>query len=272
MHRIENQLVKIRNLMKAEQAIAFDTLELANKKLQIFTQLSALQGTESILESQLKFLINEPELEPVQLPEELPVDLNLDDINVYYQLATEHRPELNQINARIKSTGYFASTLEGAFYPMINASGSYNRARFDGFIFDGSWIDFYNVMLTFQWELWNWNRDKRKVQQTQLESERLDLASRELLNTIRQQVKTAYQILKITMKQVYLQQQLAEQEAERFRQTRERFQQELTTILDLNSAENDLTSAQLELEKSKILWHKYKLQLDHATGLIGIKN
>jgi len=270
--RIDNQLVKIKNMMAAQQAIAFDTLELANKKLQIFTQLSSLQGTAAILESQLKYLINEPELEPVQASEKSLIDLSIDDISTYFQLAMDHRPELQQINAQKKGTGYYAKTLEGAYYPVISASGSYNTARLDGYIFDGSWIDFYNIMLTFQWELWSWNKDKRKVQQVQLESERLDIATRELFNNIRQQVKTAYQMLEITGKQVYLQQQLAEQETERFRQTRERFQQGLTTMLDLNSAENDLTSAQLELEKSKILWHKYKLQLDHATGIIGVKN
>lgn len=270
--RIDNQITKIRNLLLAQQATAYDTLELSNKKLQIFTQLSSLKGTTAILESQLKYLINEPELDAVQKPGNILIDMNLDEINNYFQLAMEHRPELQQINAQKKGTGHYASTLEGAYYPVINASGSYNAGRLDGYIFDGSWFDFYNIMLTFQWELWSWNKDKRKVQQVQLESERLDLAQQELLNNIQQQVKNAYQMLDITRNQVYLQQQLAEQEAERFRQTNERFQQGVTTILDLNSAENDLTSAELELEKSKILWHKYKLQLDHATGIIGINN
>jgi outer membrane protein TolC len=100
----------------------------------------------------------------------------------------------------------------------------------------------------------------------------LDIALQELFNNIEQQVKTAYQMLEITRNQIHLQNQLVQQEKERFRQTHERYGQGLTTILDLNSAENDLTTAQLELEKTKILWHKNKLQLEFATGVIGINS
>ena len=269
IHRINSQLTKIKNLLEAQQATSFDTLELANKKLQIMTQLSALDGQTEILISKLKYMVNDQSLPDINKPESILIELNLDDISAYYQLAKNNRPELHQLSARKQGQNAFTQALKSAYYPMINASGAYNRARLDGFIFDGSWIDLYSVFVTLQWELWAWNRDKSKVQQARLETERLDIASQELVNNIEQQVKTSYQMLEITRKQIYLQDQLVQQEQERFRQTRERHEQGLTTTLDLNSAENDLTTAQLELEKTKILWHKNKLQLDFATGIIG---
>jgi outer membrane protein TolC len=269
INRINSQLTKIRNLRAAQQATAFDTLELANKKLQIITQLAALDGQSEILTSGLKYLVNDQSLPEINKPGNIAIDLNLDQISAYYQLARSNRPELRQLSARMLGQSSFTQALKAAYYPRISASGAYNRARLDGLIFDGSWIDLYSVFVTFQWEIWAWNRDKRKVQQARLEVERLDIASQELVNNIEQQVKTAYQMLEITRKQIYLKDQLVQQEQERFRQTRERQQQGLTTMLDLNSAENDLTTAQLELEKTKILWHKNKLQLDFATGIIG---
>ncbi len=269
INRLNNQLTKIRNLMAAQQATAFDTLELANKKLQIITLLSSLKGKTNILMSQLRYLVNDQELPDINKPEIVVIDLKLEDLSSYYQIALSNRSELNQISARIKGQNSYTNAVKAAYYPMINLSGGYNKARFDGLIFDGSWIDLYNVYITLQWEFWAWNRDKRKVQQARLDSERLDIASQELIHNIEQQVKTAYQMLEITRDQIYLQDQLVQQEKERFRQTRERHEQGLMTTLDLSSAENDLTSAQLELEKTKILWHQNKLQLDFATGIIG---
>jgi len=269
INRIENQLIKIKNLLSAQQATAFDTLELANKKLQIQTQLSSLKGQTDIIESQLRYMINEPNLTGLDKSGEFTADITLGDISDYFQLAIEKRPEMRQVAARKRGQSHFTNALEAAYYPMISASGAYNKARLDGFIFDGSWFDFYSVFLTLQWELWSWKKDKRKVQQSKLEIERIEIASQDLILSIEQQVRTAYRMLEITRDQMLLQQRLVEQETERFRQTRERYQQGLTSVLDLNSAENDLTSAQLELQKSKILWHKNKLQLDYATGNIG---
>ena len=270
INRINNQLTRIKNLLEARQVTSFDTLELANKKLQIITQLATLKGQTIILISKLKYLVNDQNLQDINKPEHITIDLKLDDLPAYFQIARNNRPELKQFSARKNGQDFYANALKSSYYPMINASGAYNKARLDGFIFDGSWIDFYSVFVTFQWEIWAWHKDKRKVQQAKLESERLDIALQELFTNIEQQVKTAYQMLEITRNQIHLQNQLVLQETERFRQTHERYEQGRTTILDLNSAENDLTTAQLELEKTKILWHKNKLQLEFATGVIGI--
>jgi outer membrane protein len=269
VERINFQLTKIKNLLEADQVTAFDTLELANKKLLIQTQLSGIQGETRILFSKLKYMVNAQNLPEVSRPASAQIDLSLTNLATCYDLALTNRPEIQQISEKRSGQLAYSDVLRGAYYPVVSASGAYNKARLDGLVFDGSWIDLYSVFVTFQWELWAWNRDKKKVQQAQLDIQRIDLATQELKDNIRQQVKTAYQMLEITRDKIYLQNQLVEQETERFRQTRERYEQGLTTILDLNSAENDLTAAQLELEKTKILWHKNMLQLDFATGIIG---
>ena len=272
IQRIDNQLIKIRNLLEAKQVTPFDTLELANKKLQIFTQVTALHGQMNILYSQLRYLTNTTDLKEIETAQSTAANFSLDPLDNYFQIAWQKRPELRQIAAQKRSNSFTSGIIKGAFYPTLAVSGAYNNASLDGFVFDGNWIDFYSVFLSFQWDLWNWRRDARKVQQVKLETDRLELANQDLIAQIRQQVFIAYQILETTQQQIALQDQLVVQEEERFRQSRERYERGLTTILDLSSAENDLTTAQLELHKTKILWHKNKLQLDFATGIIGIKN
>jgi len=267
--RLATQLTIVRNFLVAEQATPLDTLEVANRKLQIATQLFGILGQKKILVSHLEYMLNESDLPEITLLDLESVDLGLKPLDSYQQIALQKRPELANINAQILGQTYSTDIARAAYYPVVSASGAYNNARLDGFIFDGSWIDFYSVILNFQWELWGWHRDKRKVQQATLESQRLDLMHQQLLSDIKQQVKTAYQNLLINKEQIMLNQQLVQQEKERYRQTQERYQQGIINLLDMTTAEVDLTTAQLELHKTKIDWFKNKLRLNHAIGMIG---
>ena len=68
INRINNQLTRIKNLLEARQVTSFDTLELANKKLQIITQLATLKGQTIILISKLKYLVNDQNLQDINKP------------------------------------------------------------------------------------------------------------------------------------------------------------------------------------------------------------
>lgn len=270
--RLQNQLIKIRNMLEAKQVTPFDTLELSNKKLQIYTHLVALQGEINILTHNLHYLTNSSDLPPIDPMQNIAADITLSPIDDYFQTAWKNRPELRQIVAQKRSLDFTTGILEAAYYPTLAVSGAYNNARLKGAMFDGNWIDFYSVFLSFQWELWNWRRDARKVEQVRLDTDRLDLANQDLISRIRQQVITAYQILETNLQQINLGEQLVRQEKERYRQSHERYERGQITVLDLNTAENDLTTAELELQNTRIQWHKHKLQLDFATGIIGMNN
>ena len=174
----------IENLYHSDQATSFDTLEISNKKLQIENQLAILKDAEQILWSNFKYLLNEDELPHLKLlsPESLPhTSFNEND---QMQQAIQNRPELKNLSALKKAQLMYSGALKAAYYPQLSASFGYNFLKMSGDLFIDKWSNFYSVMINFQWELWNWNRDSKKVQQARLDVQNLELQEQQLIKEL----------------------------------------------------------------------------------------
>ena len=269
LSRARNQLEKTRNLLAAEQVTWFDTLEVSNRMLELTTTLNELEGNFAILQDRIAHLMNVSESPRITLQAVEPPPADNENLDELKQIAMMNRPELGTIHAKRNLQQYQIKLNQAAFYPVISASGGFNYGHLDGFFFTGEWVDFYNVMINFEWELWDWNRDRDKVQQSELELQRLDLEEKQLLLDITNEIKEVYEQRGIISRQIELQKRLYKQEKDRYDITRERYQQGLTTALDLSSAEHALTSAHLQLQRTYIDWYKNNLRLAYVTGQIG---
>jgi outer membrane protein len=268
INRLKNQQKRINNLYTSERATPYDTLEIFNKKLQIENQLSLLKDTEKILWSNFKYLLNEEELPPLSsLPTDF-TEITLQSHNDYFQDAIQIRPELKNLSTQKKAQLIISDGLKARYYPHLSASFGFNFLKMTGDLFIDEWTNFYSFLINFQWELWNWNRDSKKVQQAKLDLQNLELQESQLIEDIKHQIKIAYQNLLSTQKNIILQKKLVSQEKEKFRITEERYNQGLATFLDLDSSELDYTAAETELYKNYINWYKNRLHLDYATGMI----
>ena len=268
INRIKNQQKRIKNLFESERATPFDTLEVSNKRLQIENQLAILQDAEKILWSNFMYLLNEEELPPLnKLSPELS-QFSLQNHNDYIQQAIQIRPELKNLSAQKKAQLIYSDGLKARYYPHLSASVGFNFLKMTGDLFIDEWTNFYSFLINFQWELWNWNRDAKKVQQARLDLQNLELQETQLIQDIKHQIKIAYQNLLSTQKKIVLQKKLVRQEQEKYRITEERYNQGLATFLDLDSSELDYTAAETGLLKYYINWYKNRLQLDFATGTI----
>jgi outer membrane protein TolC len=268
INRINNQQKRINNLFVSEQATPYDTLEISNKKLQIENQLAILKDVEKILWSNFKYLLNEEELPPLS---PLSTELNqitLQDQKDYVQLAIQIRPEFKNLSAQKKAQIIYSDVLKARYYPHLSASIGFNFLKMTGDLFIDEWTNFYSVLINFQWELWNWNRDSKKVQQAKLDIRNLELQELQFMQDIKHQIKIAYQNLLSTQRKIVLQKKLVSQEQKKYRITEERYNQGLATFLDLDSSELAFTEAETELRKNYINWYKNRLQLDFATGMI----
>ncbi|MDA0746780.1 MAG: TolC family protein, partial [bacterium] len=69
--RAEDHLKRVRNFYEAEQATAFDTLEVANRKLELVAQYRRLEHTEDLLRDRLAYAMNvaDPPEVPALRPE-----------------------------------------------------------------------------------------------------------------------------------------------------------------------------------------------------------
>ena len=268
INRINNQQKNIYNLYMSEQATPFDTLEISNKKLQIENQLAIVQDAEKILWSNFKYLLNEEELPPLDPLSPGMIQFTMVDQTDHIQLAIQTRPELKNLSVQKKAQLIYSDVLKARYYPNFSASFGFNVLKMTGDLFIDEWTNFYSVMINFQWELWNWNRDSKKVQQARLDFQNIELQESQIIQDIKHQIKVAYQNLQSSQKTIKLQQKLVGQEKERYRITEERYNQGLATFLDLDSSELAYTSAETELHKYYITLYKNRLLLDFATGII----
>ena len=267
--RANNQLQRMHNLFDADQITAFDTLEVANRKLQLHNHLLKLDNLNQILVSKLGHILNKEDLPNIERLTPESVDLTLKELTDYQNQAVQQRPELQQILSLQQAQSFGMKALKSAYYPQIYSSFSYHYARPGVNFFKDEWMDYYTAGVKLQWNLWNWKKDQRKVRQMSYEKQRLGLQNQQLIQNIQQQVKEAYQQLKTTLQQIQLQKQLLQQEKERYRITEEKYQQGQISALDVSTAEHALTQAHLEQQKNYINWYQYRLQLDFANGKIG---
>lgn len=269
IERVDAQLTTARNFYFAEQIPAFDTLEVANRKLQLQNQLQNLKNIHQILLTNFKFALNTDSLVQITPAAVLKTGLSVPPLNDFYTKAIRHRPELEKVTVLQQAQLFRARALKSAYYPQLSAIASYHYFRLNADFAYDKWQDFYTIGLNFQWNIWNWKRDKRAVEQAHLDYKRLDIVSEQIVQNIKQQVTEAYKYLDNSRQQIQLQKKLVTQEEERYRITREKFEQGQATNLDLTGAERALTEAKLLLEQNYIRWYQYQLQLDFATGVIG---
>lgn len=263
------QLERLHNLLSAQQISSFDTLEIANRKLDISNRIQLVQDQYKILQSKLEYLLNVTSLPEIEYHAAEETGYILKPLDEYQTMAAAKRPELRQVSVSQQLQQTITSTYKASFYPQLNAQITYHYARPGVNMFKDDWMKYYTFNINLQWELWNWKRDAGKVQQATLEQQKLDLENQKLVNDIKQQVKEVYLYLQSLTQQILLQKRLVEQESERYRITQEKYQQGLVTSLDLNTAEHALTEAQLQLQENYISWQKYRIQLAFVCGTIG---
>lgn len=269
IRRVDYRLQQARNLFYAGQAAAFDTLEVANRKLQYQSQLQNLRNLYRVLLTQFRHVLNtEAPLDVERLAIET-VELSLESADDYLAVAAAHRPELKQLAALQQAELYRSRSLQSAYFPQVYANASYHYARPGVNFFSDEWMTYYTFGVGLQWEIWNWSRDRRRVQQSRLEYDKLDLQSRQLLQNVRQQVTEAYEYLQTAREQILFQRRIVAQEMERYRITESKYAEGQAANLDVSAAETSLLEAELLLQQNYIQWYQYKLQLDFATGAIG---
>lgn len=269
IRRADIQLQNARNLFLADQSAAFDTLEAANRKLMLQTELLAIENAFDNKRIKFRHLLNVAEPIAIERAAVTPSSTIAGSLEENLVIAANQRPELQQLGALQKAQLYQGNAAESAFYPQIFANLSMNTLLPGISFLEQKWTSFFVVSVGFQWNIWNWKQDHRRVQQSRLEMNKLDLQTRQILQNIRQQVTEVHQLLQNTREQIHLQKQLVAQQKERYRIASALYQEGQVTNLDISAAETALTESELRLQQSYIRWQQLRLQLDFATGSLG---
>ncbi len=265
--RLDLQLQKVRSFFRSEQATSFDTLEVFNRRLELANRLQQLRRYERIILTQLQHVLNDSvTVRIAETPPHSRPPIRLLPLPSYFQQALQSRPELQQLSLREKAQSHKIRIAKSALWPQIFASASFHYARPGVNFFEDEWMTYYTVGIQMQWRLWTWRQDGYRIQQAQIEQERLRLQKRALIQDIRQQVQEAYLNLQSALEQIRLQERLVDQERERYRRVSEQYDQGQAALLDLRNAEIRLTEAELQLQSNYIEAYQAHLQLQFAIG------
>ena len=268
--RADLHLQRARSLFRAAQATAFDTLEVANRKLRLLNRKRQLENARRILEARLRRLIGGKDLpEMPTAVEDQKIDQTLPPLDSLLQRAQVFRPELQALQAKIEMDNAKSRVARSLYFPQIYGSATYHYARPGVNFFRDEWMSYYTVGIGLKWDLWNWGQRHLQVQQAELSRRASELQQMDMKNQVEEQVKEAYYRLLTLRDQIDLQQRLVEQERERYRLTRIRYKQSQATSLDLSDAEKSLYSAELTQKQYWVQWQTAWLQLQFATGTIG---
>ncbi len=264
--RTVKNLEMVRNLYRAGQATRYDTMRVANRLLSLRAAQIRLTHQKEMLRTQLETLLNYSPIDSLQMFTLDEVNLTLQPQEVYLRQALANRPELQQLHYQGEVARFRQKMATSRYFPQIFASASYHYARPGVNFFQREWMDYYTLGIHLQWELWNWGRTGKQVQQASLAMEQTRLAQEQLRNTIRQEITEIYQNLQNDLEQIEVKRQLLEQEKERYRVTREKYRQGVATLVDLTDAEAALTRADLQLRQAYVSFLIHQARMQMATG------
>jgi outer membrane protein len=266
--RGEQDLQLVKNFLQAGQVSPFDTMKVANHVLNLNTQFQSLQHQQIIILSQLAYILNIQSISSIKPVDLKNIPLSLETFEYYKNAALKSRPELSQIRNQIAAQQYRRNALRSGFLPQVYGQASYHYARPGVNFFKDEWMNYYTVGISLNWELWNWGKTRNQVRQAQYTTSILTTEQEKLIESVKQDMKQAYESLFSDRDQIYMTTKLVDQEKERYRITREKYQQGLATTIDLSDAENSLTVAELQLQQSYINWLKDQVNMRYLTGTI----
>jgi outer membrane protein TolC len=266
--RLEVQLEQARSLFKAAQAMAYDTLQVYNQTLQLKIQLDQNQRDQRLVDLQMARLLDLPEVRPVaetELQKPPAFSLSLDTLK---QTARQRRPELSGVRLGQRSAQLSRKLAKSSYFPDIGAEAKYHYAKPGLNQVANEWMDYSTIGVSLQWNLWRWQQDRHRLEEAEVEYNRLTIEERELLRSIDYEVERSWENANFAAKQIQLAERLLAQQQERYRIVSAQQREGVATTNDVIVAEADLTQAELQLQRALIQFYLSQSEILLATGVI----
>jgi outer membrane protein TolC len=266
--RLDVQLDQARSLFKAAQAMAYDTLQVYNQTLQLKIQLDQNQRDQRLVDLQMARLLDLPEVRPVaeaDLQKPPAFSLSLDTLK---QTAIQRRPELSGVRLGQRSAQLSRKLAKSTYFPDIGAEAKYHYAKPGLNQVTNEWMDYTTIGVSLQWNLWRWQQDRHRVEEAEVEYNRLTIEERELLRGIDYEVERSWENANFSAKQIQLAERLLAQQQERYRIVSTQQREGVATTNDVIVAEADLTQAELQQQRALIQYYLSQSEIALATGVI----
>jgi len=266
--RLAVQLDQTRNLLKAAQVMAYDTLQVFNQALQLRIQADQNQRDQRLADLQMTRLLDLAEARPMAEADLLQPAAVVPPLDSLKQQARRQRPELAGIRLGQRAAELTRKLAASNYFPEVGAEAKYHYAKPGIDQFANEWMDYATIGVSLQWNLWRGQQDRHRVQQAEIEYERLTLEERELLRNLEYDVEKSWENRQFAIKQIQLAERLFAQQEERYRIVTAQQREGVATTNDVIVAEADLTQAELQLQRALIQYYISRAEMLLATGTI----
>lgn len=207
------------------------------------------QDTEIEIQGQLEYRDYSPELEKNLI------------------LASQKRPEINQILFQRKMAAEMLKTIRASRLPSIAISGTYNfwsdRLNFN----KDFWQDYYTINLVFSFPIFNGLSISAQEAQAQAAIKELDLTTQGLEDSIEFEVRQSILKINEAKESLLSQEKNVEQAEESLRIANLSFDEGMVTILDVNQAQTALIQAKTNYSQALYDYMVAVAELNKAVGL-----
>lgn len=266
---IKAHLTDVKNFFENGIATKNDVLkvqvQLAEAELR---QIDANNGVQ-LAKSNLNNIIGLPLSTEIEVQSDVSTEEdNYPSPDELVEQAMENRPELKEMDFRLKAGESSVTVAESNWYPQIALTGNYYYSRPNQRIFpvqdkfDGTW----DVGVGLSWDIWNWLAASDQTDQAEAQYEQVKDGYKSLKDGITLEVTQNYLNLLKAKEKVLASNQSVRQAEENYRVTDETFKNGLALNSDLLDAEFDLLQAKTNYIQSMADYQLAKASLDKSIG------
>ncbi|WP_457644410.1 TolC family protein [Persephonella sp.] len=229
---------------------------------QVEMKIKKAEGDLNIAKSKLNLLLDREmdkdfNVEPVNI--EIPENLSLKDL---VRSAIENRDVIKALMIKEKELDHLEEIKKSEFYPKVVAQGKYFYSDQYPYLDPKSNYAF-TVAVNLQFQGVKPYYASLKVKE---EKRKLKLKIKDLQNSIKLQVKAAYENFVVALKNLEVAQSSLKEAEEYYRMVKEQYENQLTSTTEVLDAESYLTSARKGLTISRYQLLKAYVDLEKAVG------
>ncbi|ACO03873.1 MAG TPA: TolC family protein [Persephonella sp.] len=259
---VKSHLERAEEFYKEGLIAKVEVLQSKVRLSQIEMKIKKAEGDLNVAKSRLNVLLDQKmdkdfDVEPVYI--EIPDSL---DLNGLIRSALENRNVIKAMRIKESELDYLEKIEKSDFYPKVFAQGKYFYSDQYPYLDPKGNLSF-TVALNLQFQGIKPYYASLKVKE---EKRKLKLKIRDLQNSIKLQVKAAYENFSVALKNLKVAQSSLKEAKEYYRMVKEQYINQLASTTDVLDAESYLTSARKGVTISRYQLLKAYIDLEKAVG------
>jgi outer membrane protein TolC len=227
-------------LLQAEVQQSTDSLNLLQREQSVTNSYTELYRAAGVIGSEYRVNMNAI-LQPVSISTAMDYDLDISD-----------NRNLEASRRRLEASQYGYRAAKRAYWPSLNAGGSWSWSNDELDFQDFSSRDSWAVSLSLQWTLFDGFSRESMIQSSRASVLRQQATYESQLNTIVSSVTTSRDNLVSAIRSWQLSLQVLDQAEEKLRLSQMSYDLGSITLLDLLDAQAQVASAEASVETSRV--------------------